>query len=81
MYLFEEALADELRLSIRPPMEALPAHVVTPQHGNQGTKESLLRKLKTTPPTLTSSPPSDAVKDNPALDATPIFAPRDKKLC
>ena len=40
-----------------------------------------MKKLKTTPPTPTSPNPSDAVKDNPALDSTPISAPRDKTLC
>ena len=40
-----------------------------------------MKKLKTTPPILISPIPSDAVKVNPALDSTPISAPRDKTLC
>ena len=78
--LFEEVLADELRLPSMPPTKAPPAPEVTPQRGTRRTKESLLKKLMTTPPTLTPPTPPDVVKDKPALDSIPISTPRDKTL-
>ena len=65
----DEAYTEASTARKKTPVETRPTQV-TPQHGNQGTEESPTKKLKLTLP----STPSEATKDNSALESTPIWA-------